>query len=474
MAERIIFRMAAWTDAAGKYDPSAPQDGNEDNYYIDDNLSDDTPSHMVADEDIVLSDCGMLMAVADGMGGMNAGEVASQIAHDTVADYFAPGRITPRIAETHEKRSRYMEQVVREADRRIKKDSRHNDEHESMGSTLIMAWLVGNELSLTWIGDSRAYRFNPRTGIEPLSKDHSYVQELVNKGIITYEQTFEHPQGNVVTRSLGDRSQKACPESRLYKVSNGDIILLCSDGLSGVLRDCKTYDENGELYQGDNLEDIIRTHSSSMRGCREALWAAAERAEWYDNVTAILCEIRSGAGEYVAPVNDERLLKPEIENDICKTFDGITIKIPRKRLILFLVLFLIVIGVSVVGFLCYNSMGMPTASDSLKVATDTMQKAMDVDTVGGEIVDEELKEEGPNPDRDKAVEDAPKKKRNKDKDINTVKIKKNGNGFHLERVGAKDQNIDRLTPIKKGKSELTPVDNNRTLKDDNERDYTRR
>lgn len=461
MADRIIFRMAAWTDAAGKYDPEAPQDGNEDNYYIDDDLSDATPSHVVADQDISLSDCGALMAIADGMGGMNAGEVASQIAHDTVAEFFAPGKITPQLAETHEKRSRYMERVIREADRRIKSDSSHNDEHESMGSTLIMAWLVGRDLSVTWIGDSRAYRFNPRTGIEPLSKDHSYVQELVDKGIITYEQTFEHPQGNVVTRSLGDRSQKARPESRLYKVNDGDIILLCSDGLSGVLRDCKTYDENGEQYQGDNLEDIIRTSSSSMRECREALWAAAERAEWYDNVTAILCEIRSGAGEYVPPANDGASRKPQMDNAISKTFDGVTIRIPRKRLILFLVLLLIVVGTSVVGFLQYNRMGMPTASDTLTVASDTLQKAKGMDAIDRKNADEgseKSSQERNEVDIEKSKKLVKEKKRNKNANEGKKEDNKIGKGFHLEPVETTDQNNDRLTPVKQDKSELTPVD----------------
>lgn len=337
MAKHIIFRMAAWTDAAGKYDPNAPLEGNEDNYYADDNLEDDIPSHWVADEDILLSDCGMLMAVADGMGGMNAGEVASQIAHDTVAEFFAPGKITPQLAATHESRSRYMEDIVRETDRRIKVDAHSNGGHKGMGSTLIMAWIVNGELTLTWIGDSRAYRFNPATGIELLSRDHSYVQELADKGIITYEQTFEHPQGNIVTRSLGDTSQKAKPESRLFKVYDNDIFLLCSDGLSGVLRDKKTYDENGQLYPGDNLEDVIANHQTSLRECRETLWKAAEKADWYDNVTAILCKICSGAGDSVAQgqtKENHNSLNTQ-ENPLNKTFDGFTIRVSRKKLVLF-------------------------------------------------------------------------------------------------------------------------------------------
>lgn len=337
MAKHIIFRMAAWTDAAGKYDSNAPLEGNEDNYYIDDDLGDNTPSHWVADEDIVLSDYGMLMAVADGMGGMNAGEVASQIAHDTVAEFFAPGKITTQLAATHESRSRYMEDIVRETDRRIKADAHSNGGHKGMGSTLIMAWIVNGELTLTWIGDSRAYRFNPATGIELLSRDHSYVQELADKGIITYEQTFEHPQGNIVTRSLGDTSQKAKPESRLFKVYDNDIFLLCSDGLSGVLRDKKTYDENGQLYPGDNLEDVIANHQTSLRECREALWKAAENADWYDNVTAILCKISSGAGDSVAhgqTKENHNSLNTQ-ENPLNKTFDGFTIRVSRKKLVFF-------------------------------------------------------------------------------------------------------------------------------------------
>lgn len=302
MKKRITFRMHAFSDAAGKYNPDAVRGGNEDNFYVDDNLCDEIPGHCESDKVTELCDLGLIMAVADGMGGMNAGEVASEIAVNTIQDFFAPGKVTDKTAKDHQSRKQYLEKLIVEADNRIKKDAKQNPEHEGMGSTIILAWIVGSEMTLSWVGDSRAYRFNPTTGIELISEDHSYVQELVQQGLITYEQTFEHPQGNIITRSLGDTSKRIQPETRFFNIYNNDIILLCSDGLSSVLRDRKTPDGEGGYFPGDNLEDLIRENSATLVGCREALWQAAEKADWYDNVTAILCEIRSGAGK--APVRD--------------------------------------------------------------------------------------------------------------------------------------------------------------------------
>lgn len=301
--KKIIFRLTAFSAAAGKYNPEAPLDGNEDNFYVDDDLNDDVLGRFQTDVDVTMSDCGCLMVVADGMGGMNAGEVASELAIETVKDYFAPGKITPKMAESPIERRRYLEFVIKEADRRIKTDAKENPAHEGMGSTIILAWIVGDKLTLSWCGDSRAYRFNPINGLEPLSRDHSYVQELVNQGALRYEDTFEHPQGNIVTRSLGDPNNSAKPETKQFDVYNEDIILLCSDGLSGVLRDRKTKDHNGNLYPGENIEDIIAAHTSSMTECRDALLAAAEKADWYDNVTVLLCQIESGAEK--APKRNE-------------------------------------------------------------------------------------------------------------------------------------------------------------------------
>lgn len=311
MKKEITFRMVAYTDAAGKYTDGACRNGNEDNFYVDDNLADDDPAHCSPDEVTQLSKYGMLMAVADGMGGMNAGEVASQIATDTVKKYFYPGKLNSEIVSSPQKRGKYLEEVIKAADRNIKADAKQNPEHEGMGSTIVLAWMLGDELTISWCGDSRAYRFNPLNGIELLTSDHSYVQELVNKGILTYDQTFEHPQGNIVTRSLGEPGKEAKPETRQFKVYNGDIIMLCSDGLSGVLRDRKTYDENGNLLPGRTLEDIINDNSSSMKICRQALWDAAEQADWYDNVTVILCQIMDGAS--CAIRNSRLILPPEVE-----------------------------------------------------------------------------------------------------------------------------------------------------------------
>lgn len=295
--KQIIFRLTAFSAAAGKYNPDAPLDGNEDNFYVDDDLDDDILGRFQTDEDITMSECGCLMVVADGMGGMNAGEVASEIAIQTVKDFFAPGKISAGIAESPVERRKYLELVIKEADRRIKTDAKKNPAHEGMGSTIILAWVVGDKMTVSWCGDSRAYRFNPINGLEPLSRDHSYVQELVNQGALKYEDTFDHPQGNIVTRSLGDPNNVAKPETKQFDVYNEDIILLCSDGLSGVLRDRKTKDHNGIYYPGENIEDIIASHTSSMTECRDALLDAAEKADWYDNVTVLLCQIESGAGK---------------------------------------------------------------------------------------------------------------------------------------------------------------------------------
>lgn len=362
---KISFRLVAYTDAAGKFSPDAVRSGNEDNFYVDDDLTDNTTNKVAQDEIIQLGDLGMLMVVADGMGGMNAGEVASQIAIDTVKAAFTTNSLSDAIVANAQTRQKYLEQVIKTADRNIKSEARKDRSREGMGSTIIMAWLFGDELTISWCGDSRAYIFNEKSGIRLISQDHSYVQELVNKGLLTYDQTFDHPQNNIITRSLGDPTKDARPESKTLKVGKGDIILLCSDGLSGVLRDRKTYDTNGQLFPEDNLEDIIRANSESMKGCREALWEAAEKGGWYDNVTAILCQITDGPESQWASL-------PVIST-------ASNTKNSKKRTLIFLILGILVVAAIVAAF--FIGKGTGNSNDSTELPTDSIDNIETVDSV---------------------------------------------------------------------------------------------
>lgn len=300
--KQLTFRVDAITDAAGKFNPNAVRNGNEDNVFVDVDLSGKANASIAPDAPVRLGSLGMLMVVADGMGGMNAGEVASQIAIDTVRRAFRPGAVPPSASASPEARAAYLEQTIRRADANVKADGEDNPERRGMGSTLIMAWLMPDgTLTLSWIGDSRAYVYNPAIGLHPLSEDHSYVQQLVRNGLITYEQSFDHPQNNVILKSLGDPTNEAEPQTRQFHVGKGDTILLCSDGLSGVLRDRPGTDQfTGQTYKEENIEDIMKVHCGKVTECRQALWSAAERGGWYDNVTIVLCRIDEGPDSHVA------------------------------------------------------------------------------------------------------------------------------------------------------------------------------
>ena len=325
MSTSIKFRLAAYTDPAGKWNENAPKKGNEDDLFVDANLNNETQGQFVADQIETLSEAGCLMVVADGMGGMNAGEVASAIAIETVKAAFNREQLTEEVLSSPQSRAKYLEKVIIDSDAAIKKRSRNDKDCEGMGSTLILAWLYDNQVTVSWCGDSRAYLYRESDGIKQISKDHSYVQSLVDEGKITIEEAFDHPYGNIVTRSLGDPEKKAEPESITVPVAKGDIILVCSDGLSGVLRDRKSFDREGHILPGFNLEDIIRENRETLKSCREALWNAAESSEWYDNVTAILCEIVEGR-EVLAPKIEES------ESDIPTNKSFIHFRVRKKSL----------------------------------------------------------------------------------------------------------------------------------------------
>lgn len=271
----IKFRIAAKTDMG------CARTNNEDNFQAAADLSQPTMS-WVNNQTYDLGDKGALLVVADGMGGMNAGEVASAIAIETVREFFTPDRITPEVLKTRFTIEKFMKDVIVEADRRIK--SRSTSETRGMGTTIVMAWLLDGQCYVCWCGDSRAYIYNPVNGLFQVSKDHSYVQALVDLGKITQDEAFDYPDNNVITRCLCDAHQKPEPECLLQPqpLCDGDLILLCSDGLNGMLRD-------------NEISKLIKEGPDDVNQLTDVLIDAALAAGGNDNVTVAVARIDSGA-----------------------------------------------------------------------------------------------------------------------------------------------------------------------------------
>ena len=270
MSKIIKIRLAARCEAAGR-----PE--NEDNFQVAENLS-VSNTGFTTDKIFSLDTKGTLLLVCDGMGGMNAGEVASAIAVETIKNLFAPQLLTDEILANDDSICTYMKNTIIKADHKIKDEASKDEAKYGMGSTAVMAWLIGNKVYVAWCGDSRCYRYNPATGLKQLSHDHSYVQDLVDSGQLSADLAFDHPNKNIITRSLGTPHGSARPDAKVYDLHAGDVILLCSDGLSDSLRD-------------NEIEQSINRSLTSMAECRDALWHDSKQAGWHDNVTIVLAQI---------------------------------------------------------------------------------------------------------------------------------------------------------------------------------------
>jgi len=272
---RIIFNVAAKCDKAGRSQ-------NQDNFWVCpdlNNLKGKQEKCFGNDEDLELSDKGALLVVADGMGGMNAGEKASELIIEVVQKHFSaiPDNILSDDAAIFD----FIRTSIVDADLSIKDFAKHHRDAEGLGSTIVLLWLLGSKAYCAWCGDSRIYRYNPNNSIVRLSHDHSYVQGLVDEGKIRPEDAFDHPDGNIITRSLGDNGEKVNPEMKVYDICERDVFLLCSDGLCGLLQD-------------NEIENIVANNCSSTKDALDALWKAGTEARWADNSTIELLAVLSG------------------------------------------------------------------------------------------------------------------------------------------------------------------------------------
>jgi PPM family protein phosphatase len=238
------------SDTAGFTDPGRKRRRNEDSFVIDPPL----------------------FAVADGMGGAQAGEVASRLAAAAFREFHEVDDLDP------EER---LAAIIQEANRRIYERAAGDAQVSGMGTTITAALVGGDALVIGHVGDSRAYRL--RSGrFEQLTDDHSLVADLVRSGRLTPEEADAHPQRSVITRALGT-DREVDVDTFVVPVEAGDLFLLCSDGLTTMIED-----------------DEIRGLLSAARDLEQAgkgLVKAANKAGGEDNITVVLFRFAEGTSD---------------------------------------------------------------------------------------------------------------------------------------------------------------------------------
>lgn len=220
---------------------------------------------------------GSMAVVADGMGGANAGEMASTIALETIRGCFCRDNLES-LSLTDEAIRSFLSDAITAANEAIMQRVSSDPDTIGMGTTIVLLWQIKQKAYIAWCGDSRCYVYNPDHGLKCLSKDHSYVQELIDNGVLSAKDVYDHPDSNVITRCLGDTDSPAVPDIIVYDVRMNDTFLLCSDGLCGYCSD-KT------------IERIMTRHIQDLACCTESLVGAALKTGGFDNITIVLSSL---------------------------------------------------------------------------------------------------------------------------------------------------------------------------------------
>lgn len=184
---------------------------NEDNYICDDNY----------------------IIIADGMGGEASGEVASDIAIQTISSIFNKSLYSLNSEE--EIRELALSSIL-QADKEILNYIKSHPEADGMGTTVVLMIRKDENLYVAWCGDSRCYYYQPGDRLRSLTTDHSYVQQLIDEGKISLDESYSHPDNNLITKYVGGGKYMCNPEFVSAHLTNNSSVLLCSDGLSGYCR----------------------------------------------------------------------------------------------------------------------------------------------------------------------------------------------------------------------------------------------
>jgi len=251
----------------GRTDVGQVREHNEDNFLVAD-LSRKSRGLMEADRVQTLGPRGALMAVCDGMGGAAAGEIASQLAVDIIYERMAEGT-SPL------DRNEFARRIVRsieDAGLRIYNEAKADRSRRGMGTTSTVAALIDNHLFLGQVGDSRGYIL--RNGkLVQVTRDQSLVNQLIEAGQLTEEEaeTFEH--NNIILQALGT-SDSVQVDLTFVELRRGDMLLLCSDGLSGMVR-------------ADEMREVLSSSPEPLDACK-ILTEKANQAGGHDNITCIV------------------------------------------------------------------------------------------------------------------------------------------------------------------------------------------
>lgn len=176
----------------------------------------------------LLNRLGVVVAVADGMGGASAGEHASSLALTSfIKHYYAnQGKSIPEA----------LSKAIKEANRIVNGEANANPEYDGMGTTLSVVIIHGDNVYIGQVGDSRVYAQKKGNGLVQITEDHSLVWEQLRAGIINEEEAKNHSLRNLITRAIGIRHEVDIDLFSM-KISDGDVLLICSDGLSGMIDD---------------------------------------------------------------------------------------------------------------------------------------------------------------------------------------------------------------------------------------------
>ncbi len=220
-----------------------------------------------------------LVVVADGMGGHRAGEVASRLAVEAIQRHIVNTLAGAGASGDDGIEVALVRDAIQQANQAIFERARANQEYAGMGSTVVVVLFYGDRLCVGHVGDSRLYRFRD-TILEQITEDHSVVQELVSRGLVTAEEARKTVGKNLVTRALGIDPDVEADVSE-HDVYDDDIYLLCSDGVNDVLAD------------GD-IELMLTEHGRNLETTARHMVDTANERGGPDNISVILVRARRG------------------------------------------------------------------------------------------------------------------------------------------------------------------------------------